>query len=56
MVTVRREVMDDARRYIPQPISLDCLVRNVSMDSTLLIKPATKIIIVNAELHLTILV
>jgi hypothetical protein len=56
MVIVRREMIDAARRYNPQPIPLESLVRNVRMERTLLIKLTTNRIIVNAELHFTTLV
>jgi hypothetical protein len=52
---VRREVMDDAKRYNPQPTALDSFVANVIIERTLLIKAATNITIVHAELHLTVL-
>jgi hypothetical protein len=55
ILIVRREVMDDAKRYNPQPTALDSFVANVIIERTLLIKVATNIMIVNAELHLTIL-
>jgi len=55
VLVVRREVMDDAKRYNPQPTALDSLVLNVIIERILLIKAATNITIVNAEVHLTIL-
>jgi hypothetical protein len=55
ILIVRSEVMDDAKRYNPQPTALDSFVANVIIERTLLIKDATNITIVNAELHLTVL-
>jgi hypothetical protein len=50
---VRKEVIDDARRYIPQPIVRKSSFLNVINERTLLIKPATKRIIVTAALIFT---
>jgi hypothetical protein len=52
---VRREVMDEARRYNPQPTALDSFVANVIIERILLIKAAINTTIVNPELHLIIL-
>jgi hypothetical protein len=48
-------VIDDAKRYNPQPNALDSFVENVIIDRTLLIMAAINMIIVHAELHLTVL-
>ncbi len=53
ILIVRKEVIDDARRYIPQPIVRKSSFLNVINERTLLIKPATKRIIVTAALIFT---
>ncbi len=53
IVIVRKEVIDDAKRYIPQPIVRKSSFLNVRNERTLLIKPATKRIIVRAALIFT---
>jgi len=46
IVIVRREVIEDANRYIPQPTFLNSLFRNVIKEKMPLMKPMTNIIIV----------
>jgi hypothetical protein len=52
ILTVTREVIDDAKRYIPHPTFCKSLLRNVTKERTLLINPATNIMIDKAALIL----
>jgi len=47
IVIVRREVTEDASKYIPQPTFLNSLFRNVIKEKIPLMKPITNIIIVS---------
>lgn len=51
VLTVRSEVIDEARRYGPQPTSRHFWARNVNMAKQLWIKPNTNMIIVDAAHH-----
>jgi hypothetical protein len=53
MLIVIREVIDDAKRYIPQPTFRNSLLLNVNKDRTLLIKPTMYIMIAKAVLVFT---
>ena len=46
IVMVKRDVIEDARRYIPQPNFLSSLFRKVINEKIPLIRPMTTIIIV----------
>ena len=46
MPIVRREVIEDARRYIPQPIFLGSLFKKVTKEKIPLTRPTTNIIMV----------
>jgi hypothetical protein len=46
MIIVSNEVIDDAKRYIPQPVSCDFSLEKVIIDKILLIIPITNITIV----------
>ncbi len=51
---VRREVIDDARRYIPHPNFRNSLLLNVKKERMLLIRPPTNMSIVKAALIFTV--
>jgi hypothetical protein len=53
MQIVARDVIDDAKRYIPQPTFRKSLLLNVKKERMLLVKPAINIIIVKAALIFT---
>lgn len=52
-IIVSREVIDDARRYIPQPTCPKSFPGNVKKERTLSIRPTANIIIVTAALIFT---
>jgi len=47
IVIVRREVIEEANKYIPQPTFLNSLFRNVIKEKIPLMKPITNIIILS---------
>jgi hypothetical protein len=55
MIIVSNEVMDDAKRYIPQPISRDFSLKKVIIDKILLIIPITNITIVIVAAMITVI-
>jgi hypothetical protein len=53
ILIVIREVIDDAKRYIPQPTFRNSLFLNVNKDRTLLIEPPMNIMIAKVVLVFT---
>jgi hypothetical protein len=53
MVIVRREVIDDVRRYMPQPTVRESLLWNVIKERTLLMRPTANMTMVGVVLIFT---